>query len=217
MARTKGNLVSAALINLSTGERVNCMFNPHEYTLTKSNTWERGETKGKNVPNIVFKQGGSQTLKLQLLFDTYEEKVDVRNYTDLIWKMMAIDETQKNPRTDKSDPPMVAFEWGRFYFRAVLTNLTQKFTMFLPDGTPVRTTVDVTLEQLVDENDYKSQTAATPPPEVPSVVMASLADRLDSVAASTTGDASNYRKVAEANNIDNPNSVPPGTALTVPQ
>ena len=69
MSPTRGGLEPAVIVNKDTGETVRCMFNPHEYTLTKQNRWERGETKGKNVPRLKFSQGGSQTLKLQLFFE----------------------------------------------------------------------------------------------------------------------------------------------------
>jgi hypothetical protein len=35
MPTTKGGLVPAKLVNLATNDEVNCMFNPHEYSLTK--------------------------------------------------------------------------------------------------------------------------------------------------------------------------------------
>jgi hypothetical protein len=217
MPSTRGGLVPAALINLNTNERVNCMFNPNEYTITKNNSWERKETKGKNVPAVTFKQGGSQTLKLQLLFDTYAEGTDVRLHTDMIWKMMAVDETKKNPKSGKSDPPMVAFEWGKLYFKAVITSLSQKFTLFLQDGTPVRTTVDITLEQLIDEDDYRPQPAGATPASDSTVVTTTSSDRPDTIAAEQTGDPANQRQIMEANNIDNPKKIPPGTPLNVPK
>ena len=54
MSTTRGNLAPAIVKNITTGEEVPCMFNPHEYTLTKRNQWEAGNTKGKNVPKMKF-------------------------------------------------------------------------------------------------------------------------------------------------------------------
>lgn len=176
---TKGGLQPAKIKSEQIGVTVDCMFNPKEYTLTKSNTWERKARRGSNTPRVKFKQGGSQTLKLQLYFDTFEEKADVRSITDKLWKMMAIDESQEHPASRKSAPPLCAFQWGTFYFEAIIKTMTQKFTLFLADGTPVRTTVDITFEQLVDKDDYVS---GAPPPE-------------------------DYRPAAEANNVDNPKNM----------
>ena len=54
MTTTRGGLEPAVIVNKDTDETVRCMFNPHEYTLTKQNRWERGKTKGKNVPKLKF-------------------------------------------------------------------------------------------------------------------------------------------------------------------
>jgi hypothetical protein len=213
---TKGGLAPAKLVNLLTGEQVECMFNPFEYTLTKQNQWEKKPAKGKNVPEIVFKQGGNQVLKVQLVFDTYDDQSDVRTHTDKIWKMMGVAESTKNPRSGKSSPPKVAFRWGRLDFEAVLTNVQQKFTLFLPDGTPVRTTVDVTLEQLIDVDDYASGGGGGSAASTPKTATAQQGQRMDTVAAQQTGNPANQRQIAEANNIDNPNKVPNGTTLVIP-
>ena len=39
---------------------------------------------------------------------------------------------------DKKRPPHCIFNWGTFTFAGVITSLTQKYTMFLADGTRVR-------------------------------------------------------------------------------
>ena len=148
MATTKGGLEPATITNVDTSETVRCMFNPHEYTLTKQNRWERGKKKGKNVPKLKFTQGGAQQLKLQLFFDTYADGSDVREHTDSLWRMMMVNADKVNPRSNKSEPPPVMFQWGGLVFAAVITNMSQKFTLFLKDGTPVRATVDISLEQL---------------------------------------------------------------------
>ena len=175
---TKGGLQPAKIISEQIGTTVECLFNPKEYTLTKSNTWESKAQRGSNTPKVKFKQGGSQTLKLQLYFDTLEDKADVRKYTDKLWKMMAIDESTEHPQSKKSAPPICAFQWGTFYFEAIIKTMTQKFTLFLADGTPVRTTVDITFEQLIDKDDYAGGTATA-----------------------------DYRPAAEAANVDNPKSM----------
>jgi hypothetical protein len=217
---TKGGLARAKLINLGTKEEVPCMFNPFEYTLTKSNSWGVEPAKGQNVPKPNFTQGGKQVLKLTLIFDALAEKQgDVRKYTDALWKMMMVDENKKNRESGKSQPPEVAFEWGRLYFKAVLTNMSQKFTLFKPDGTPVRCSVDVTLEQLIDIDDYKDSDlpeiaaldkAISKIQEAAKSVEAVEGDRIDNIAAKV---GETVRKVLEDNNIDNPLNIPVGKLL----
>jgi nucleoid-associated protein YgaU len=192
------------------------MFNPHEYTLSKQNRWQRGETKGKNVPRLKFSQGGSQTLKLQLFFDTYADGIDVREHTDPLWDMMMVNTDKTNPRSNKSEPPTVSFQWGGLDFGAVITNMTQKFTLFLQDGTPVRTTVDITLEQLVDEGDYPRQNPTSGGGDAHKTRVVQAGERIDLIAFQEYDDATQWRRIAEANGLTHPLRLRPGQRLAIP-
>jgi hypothetical protein len=122
---------------------IECLFNPNEYTFSRGVTWKPHEVIGKNIPRLVFGGGKSMTLKMQLFFDTYANGEDVRKTTDRIWKLMNIDETLTNPDSSKGRPPMVQFQWGSTWtFKAVITDISQKFTLFRYDGTPVSSKSD---------------------------------------------------------------------------
>ncbi|MAS35154.1 MAG: hypothetical protein CL610_14175 [Anaerolineaceae bacterium] len=194
------------------------MFNPFEYTLTKQNQWEKKPSKGKNTPEVRFKQGGSQVLKLKVYFDTLQTGTDVRTHTDKLWTMMMVDDSTRHSESDKSSPPEVSFIWGRLYFKAVLTNMTQKFILFDDQGTPLRCEVDLTLEQMIDVDDYGPQSAvvSTATEAVPTVAQATSADRIDTLASQNGLAPTDHRKIAEANNMDNPQKILPGQSLVIP-
>ena len=213
---TRGGLKKAKLINLPTNEEVECMFNPHEYTLTKQNQWRQGENMGRNTPRATFMTGGSQTLRLNLEFDTLAADTDVREYTDKLWTMMKIHEEDTNDEYGKGTPPEVAFEWGRLYFKAVITNMTQKFTLFSAEGTPVRCTVNVTLEQKEDIDDYKDgESVVNAVRDVGKSVLAKECDLVDNMLAESDKGMDNMRDVLESNNIDNPLNIPSGSPLSL--
>jgi nucleoid-associated protein YgaU len=216
MATTRGGLEPATIVNKDTDEVVRCMFNPHEYTLTKQNRWQRGETKGKNVPRTKFSQGGAQTLSLQLFFDTYAEGTDVREHTNPLWTMMMVNTDKTNPRSNKSEPPPVSFQWGGLQFDAVITKLTQKFTLFLKDGTPVRTTVDISLEQLGDEEDHPRQNPTSGGGDAHRTRIVQAGERIDLIAYEEYEDATQWRRIADANGLDHPLRLRPGQRLVVP-
>ena len=86
-----GELVKATITNLDTNDSIECMFNPKEYTFTKSNNWAQSKTKGKNVPQLEFNGGNPTDLKVELFFDTYESGEDVRKkYTNAIWQLAMV-------------------------------------------------------------------------------------------------------------------------------
>jgi hypothetical protein len=214
---TRGGLTPGKVTNLSTNDEAKFMFNPYEYTISKHNSWDTKPVMGHNIPLVVFKHGDAQSLSLTLYFDSQDTGGDVRQFTETLWKMMMVDETVMDTDSDKSAPPPVAFEWGRLYFKAIITDLSEKFTLFAADGTPLRCTVTLTLQQYIEASEYAPQVAgealgtSSPPPTT--MVQG---ERLDNVANSTTGSPSNWRSVAQTNNIDNPLNVPAGQQLNTP-
>jgi nucleoid-associated protein YgaU len=114
-------------------------------------------------------------------------------------------------------PPEVAFEWGVFRFVAVITEMTQKFTLFKMDGTPVRAKVDITFTQHVDVNDYPGQNPTSGGGPIQRVRQVIAGDRLDTIAYELYGDSAKWRVVAEYNHLDDPLSLRPGQRLTIPQ
>lgn len=211
---TRGGLVPGKLTNLVTNTAVNFMFNPEAYSLSKSNEWEKKVVTGQNLPRVIFKQGGAQSLTLKLHFDSQHQGYDVRSHTDPLWKMMMIDNSTENSSSGKGTPPPVAFEWGGVYFKAIITTMSQNFTLFDSKGTPLRCEVNITLEQFLDIQP-QPQTQGASSTTAPQSETVTEGDRLDHVASRSTGDASNYRSVAEANNIDNPQALRNGQKLNV--
>ncbi|MDX2161438.1 MAG: hypothetical protein SF162_08955 [bacterium] len=210
---TRGGLAPGKIVNLSTKEEVRFMFNPFEYSLSKSNDWTKKPVMGQNLPQVVFEQGGAQQLSLTLHFDSYAEAKDVRTYTNALWKMMMIDESKVNAKSGKAAPPPVEFQWGKLFFKSIIVSLSQKFTLFDPSGVPLRCTVDITLQQYLE----------LPPPITSGGSGGAAAngkknavepgDRIDHVAQKQNGDPNSQREIAERNNIDNPMKVKPGTPL----
>lgn len=215
MATTRSNLQAAVIYAVKEGDSsgVSCMFNPYEYTISKSNTYKE-EEKNAESASKQFAKVGSRTLKLNLLFDTYEAGSDVTEITDKLWAFMKPKE--QNSATGKLEPPQVAFKWGAFSFEAFITNMTQKFTLFKKDGTPVRATVDVTFEQFKDPEENGPQNPTSGGGPIQRVWQVRRGDRLDVIAAEVYGDATKWRLIADYNQITNPLALRPGRRLTIP-
>jgi nucleoid-associated protein YgaU len=224
------SLAYAVIINLDNYEKkqtphtIQCMFNPKEYTFSKQNTWNKAKTPGKNAPPLEFGAGNPATLQLQLFFDTYAssqrsgEAEDVRDkYTNFIWQLMLVDPKLKNKKTKLGRPPRVRFQWGKTWtFNAVITSITQKFTLFLPNGTPVRATVDVTFQQLQDETLLSRQNPTSGGKGGERVWTVREGDTLASIAHQHFGDVDQWRRIADVNRLNQVRRLTPGTMLLLP-
>lgn len=209
-------LEKALIVNLDTGETVDCMFRPKEYTFTKTNTWQEEIITGKNVPKLEFSGGRGMTLQMELFFDTYESGMDVRKmYTDKIWRLMMINPANAD-KGNKGWPPMCEFRWGLAWsFKAVITNINQRFTLFLPDGTPVRSTMTVTFLQAAEEGQYPGQNPTTVSKPGYKTRRVKEGETLDLIAFAEYGDASRWRYLADINNLDDPMRLEPGRVLAI--
>lgn len=217
-----GHLVKAKITNLSTGKKVVCMFNPREYTFSKTNNWSENIKKGQNVAELEFGGGAPASLSLQLLFDTYESHglamagEDVRKYTKGLWDMMKIDEKTKRPPSNMGHPPHCQFTWGSLWsFEAVIVSISQKFTLFASDGTPLRAILDVSFKQIKDEGQYPRQnpTSGGNPGDHMRVVREG--ETLVNIAYEEYGDPTVWRHLANINQLSNPLRLRPGQSLIV--
>jgi hypothetical protein len=213
-----GELVKAVINNLDTNDSVECMFNPKEYTFTKQNEWNFVDRKGSNLPNPEFKSGRPATLKMQLFFDTFEAREDVRSeYTNKIWDLTRVNEDLKDRKTRKGRPPLCRFQWGKAWsFKAVVTNIAQKFTLFQSDGTPVRATLDVTFQQVEDEGLYPRQNPTSGGGEGRKLRVVREGERIDWIATTEYGDPTLWRLIAQQNDLDDPLMLEPGQVLAIP-
>jgi hypothetical protein len=197
---------------------IQCMFNPKEYTFTKQNSWQPAKTKGSNVPPLEFTSGNPATLQMQLFFDTYSTGEDVRSkYTDPIWELMMVDNSLINKKSKKGRPPQVRFQWGEAWsFLAVISNITQKFTLFKDDGTPLRATLDVTFQQVKDAKLFPSQNPTSGGPGGGRVWTVKEGDTLAWIAYKELGDATVWREIADANHLSRVRKLRPGMMLEIP-
>src|SRR5690554_2428721 len=108
MTNTRGNLVPAKIYEVDEkgnavggGTSVSCMFNPFEYTVSKSNSYDEKPKNSANTPQGEFFKSGAQILKLVLLFDTYEADTDVSLETNKLWKFMTAKAQQGDRQNEK--------------------------------------------------------------------------------------------------------------------
>jgi hypothetical protein len=199
-------LEKAIILNTHTQESFPVMFNPEEYSLDKSNSFAEIGIPGLPSSPIQYVRGNLRTLKMELFFDTYETKEDIRIYTGKITALL-----EKNPLTQA--PPILVFSWGGFNFNCVLESAGQRFTMFLQSGIPVRATLSVSFKEFTPiEIEVKRGLFITPP----TIQTYLEGDTLSDLAGRLMGDPGSWREIALLNNIDNPRKIPSGTPLIIP-
>lgn len=211
-------LTRAKIRNIEANEEFECLFNPTEYTIAKTNTWQARPVVGKNVPKLDFTGGGSRTLNMELFLDAFElQEKDVRSHVDKLWRLTMIDESNRSSSSQRSRPPTCLFQWGGSWsFRAVVTSLSVRYTLFMQDGTPVRATATVSLEEASDEADQPGTNPTSYSESGMRRRTVRPKDTLALIAYEEYGDSSKWRHIAEANRLDDPLDIEPGQMLAIP-
>jgi hypothetical protein len=199
-------LEKATITNLQSGELIAVMFNPAEYSLDLGNSFAEIAVPGLATPPLQYVRGNGSTLKMELFFDSFEQRSDVRLNTRRVTALLNSDPTTKAP-------PILLFAWGGLNYQCVLESVGQRFTMFLEDGTPVRATLTVSLKEYRPAEIDIRRGLFLAPPTVRNIV---AGETLSQIAGETLGDPEAWREIAEANNIENPRQLTPGTTLVIP-
>lgn len=205
-------------IQVETGENefndaFEVLFNPNQISIQKATKWELTPTAERDAPTSQFTYGEPATLSMDLFFDTYEAQSDVREHTDKLYHLTTVEQ-----HDDLHRPPLCRLVWGNFNFNDfqwVLQSLTQRFTLFLDSGTPVRATLSCTFKQWRSD-EMEARLLKKQSPDVAKTRTVRRGDTLSSIAAAVYRDPLQWRPIAEANGLDNPRQLKAGQVLTIP-
>ena len=198
---------------------ITVLFNPTEYSFERSNSYKATPVPGLTSPLLQFVSGESDRLSLDLFLDDYTDpagptssqegepkSVDTR--IKEIFKLLEID-------AQLHAPPPVRFDWGPMKFSAVIEKISRKVTMFHPGGTPARATLSVSFKE------YRTLREQLDKPRLESadktkrrVVIGR--EQLWSIAAREYDDSSEWVRIAEANDLDDPREIEAGDWLVIP-
>jgi hypothetical protein len=208
-----------------TGQCVQFMFNPGEYSITKTNNWNLKAHKGSNVPQLEFGGGEPRTLQLELLFDASLPRkgmgsTDVRAATNQLFNFMMIDKQPplKGTNSKMGRPPKCRLVWGddKNQFDCYITNCQVKYTMFNEQGVPIRAIATLTLKEERDPAKLLPTNPTSLGEPGNRQWQVEQGDRLDWIAYKEYGDADQWRRIAEANHLDDPLDLQPGMRLAIP-
>jgi hypothetical protein len=215
------------------GKAIDVRFNPTEYTLNKGAQIAEVTIPGLDSPILQFVRGQTETLSLDLFFDSTEYGMDdhatsVASLTDPFYQLVKID-------GKTHAPPICFFSWGsdfpgqrsyasmgdgtgsqqRHGFKCVVESVRQRFTLFSPQGVPLRATLTVSLkeyktlsEQIAEINKQSADHSHTHAVQ--------LGETLSQIANEVYQDSSQWRAIADQNAILDPLDLKRGTILEIP-
>jgi nucleoid-associated protein YgaU len=194
------------------GAQITVDYNPEEYTLNNENAFAVQGIPGLGSPVVQFVNGGQRTLEVELFFDTYDTpdlpKDDVRTQTGAVVALLGINGEQHSP-------PILRVTLASLDLRCVLSRVSEKFQLFMPDGTPVRARLACTFIEVVDP-ELAAQAANLQTADFTKAHIVVRGETLSSIAALRYDDAQRWRPIALANGIADPLALSVGQTLRIP-
>jgi hypothetical protein len=209
-----------SFLELEDGSKLECEFNPAQLELNRTNKWTADPMPGKGVSQLRYEGAQSGTLSLELFFDTTATGKSVTDTTSKLMSLMDVAPglTGSDPATNNVRPPWVKFHWGDMHsFKAVVSSLNLSFIYFTSKGVPLRARANLTLLQYEEEKSFGPQNPTSGTPNPHRVHQVRPGESLDRIAAVHYGDATRWRTIADANGVEDPLNVRPGTTLSIPR
>ncbi|KAA2258086.1 LysM peptidoglycan-binding domain-containing protein [Solihabitans fulvus] len=197
--------------------KVTFQFNPNRLSLTKTTEWRRKPSRMARASAMPeFVGSGPRSLSFEMFLDaTAKHDNSVEEQVEQLMK--ACVPTAKSISSKKPASPWVQFDWGKAKttsFDGVLSSLSVSYTLFDVDGTPLRATCSLAIEEAAVDASGQNPTSGSR--DVSRTHQVVAGDSLPQIAWREYGDATAWRLIAEANDIDDPLQLVPGSELLVP-
>ncbi len=200
------------------GEPFTVWMNPTSYTHNTQVGYNDRQAQGSSGPSPEFNRVSAETVSFELLFDatgvvpvpsgqSYSNGV-----SDAISQLITLTVTLNG---DIHSPNYLILSWAQLQFQCVLESMSINYTLFRPDGTPLRAKVQTSFQSYTSETQLANEEGKNSP-DMTHIVIVNGGDTLPLLCYQIYGDSSYYWRVAAVNNLIDFRNLQPGTQLLFP-
>ncbi len=201
--------------------KMSVTINPEKYVHTYQICYNDVQGQGSNGGSPNFNRIPSDSLKFELVFDGTGVvpsavpgvlpftgdgiQEQIQTFKDLVFNYVG----------KIHSPRFLEIIWGKLVFRGRMKSLTITYTLFKPDGTPLRARADTTFIGFATEADLAKQAAKTSP-DLTHLITVQAGDTLPLLCYRVYGTSATYLKVAAANRLTDFRNLVIGSQLLFP-
>ncbi len=196
-------------------------INPESYSQNYQILYNKKQAQGSSGGSPDYNQTPSQSVKFELVFDgtgviptsipgvvPFTEDgiaAQLKSFLNLVFTFNG----------DIHSPNYLILSWATLIFRCRLETLDMKYTLFKPDGTPLRARANCNFVSYVDETTL-ALTSKKKSPDLSRAVTVKAGDTLPLLCYSIYGSSVYYLEVAQANGLADVRRLVPGMQLLFP-
>lgn len=205
------NIDTNGKVSLNTSQTYELMLNPksmdRKYKISYSEKSAIGATG--------IQQKYNSTLPEDLAFSFVIDGTGVVKTTTVSGEMKALCDVIYVFKGGQHEPNHVCIVWGALKYYGRLKDMKVNYTLFLPNGDPLRAEVSLTFGAFMTPEEEALRTNKTSP-DLTHLVEVKAGDTLPLLCYRIYKDASYYPEVARINNIVNIRNLTPGVRLRFP-
>jgi contractile injection system tube protein len=202
-----------------TGDKYAVLINPDTYTHSYSIQYDNQTPPGSNGTFTVFDKMGEETVSCKITFDgtgvipdspaakggSSSVKDQINSFRQIVFQYSG----------EQHRPKFVMLKWGTLLFKCQLKTLTLRYTLFTPDGQPVRAEADVVFagyNNVAEKKKEKNDSS----PDMSHLVTVKAGDTLPLLCYRIYGTSLPYAEVARVNGLTGFRRIEPGMQLLFP-
>ena len=192
--------------------------NPESFTQNFKIALNQQQGQGNQSTNSDYKGTKPEELKFDFIFDGtntiegYKYNGDdhsVKAQLDIFMN------TVYNMNGEIHRPHFLQVQWGEFMFPCILSNLDLNYTLFQPNGDPLRIKVNATFLNYVAQKERVAREKRRSP-DLTHVRLVKGGDRLDLMTSKIYKDSQFVTQIAKANGLTTFRKIKPGIELVFP-
>ncbi|MGW4560897.1 CIS tube protein [Streptomyces sp. NPDC004561] len=193
-------------------------FNPSQVEMSRRAQWKVTPVQiEREGPTPQFMGVEPLEMSLEIFLDSSDQPTGSAVLKNVESLLDCLEVTDASIHGHKPSPPWVVLEWGSFStarFTAYVSSLSTSYLLFGTSGVPIRASCRLQLNEIPSKTKRQNPTSGALTAQRVHRVVAG--DSLQSLAWREYGDATAWRAIAEANDIDDPARLPSGTELLLP-
>ena len=211
---TKLNIAAFAdpLYSKPTGKSFAVQVNPNQIELKKGLKMDEANPVNVQQQSMGYLGHIAETLSFDTLIDATGAVPGAR---DIQQEIRRIEEVVYFINGEIHQPNFLVVSWGTFVFKGMLDTLGYQYTLFAPDGRPLRVKVSLSFKAVTDPKEAAKK-AGLESPDLSRVIELKTGETIAAWCHEIYGDLSYSMEVAAVNRLPSIRRVEPGTRVLFP-
>lgn len=189
-------------------------INPSTLKYSLGLSYSSDNSAGKSNSEMKYDRSNKTTLSFDFIFDGTGIIPNPEKKT-LVEMISHLEEVVYTINSETHEPNYLQVSWGSFLFNGRMTTLSYDYSLFRPDGSPLRVKASISIEGYMNKL-QESKTVCRQSSDLSRLVTLKAGENIPLLCRQIYGDSSYCMEIADYNKLGDFRNVQTGTQLMFP-